>query len=469
MQVDEVKEQDITSKIIAQKSFNVLIIDDDQALLDLLSEFYKEKKFNTLACDTAEKALRLIVDKGYEFDLIISDLNLPKKSGINFIEEITKLNIDTPVILITAYGSIEEAAIALKKGAFDYITKPLNFTELDVVSHRAIKIKNLEKNYKILKDKVEKVGKAGELLGTSPKMRELLQLIEKIAQSMTNVLITGESGTGKEMVARAIHEKSKRREERFVPINCSAIPNELLEAELFGYKKGAFTGANEDRIGLFEEANGGTLFLDEIGDMPLSLQAKVLRVIQEKKVKPVGETKTRDVDVRIIAATHKDLKQAIKKKEFRDDLYYRLCVIPVQVPPLRDHREDIPLLATHFLKKYSEINEKEINGFHKDAMTKLKRLRWSGNVRELENTIERAVVLSNDNIISESEITIEGSADIDEKTSALFSELLTLKEIEKQYIQYVLDKTYGKKEEAAEILGINRKTLYRKEKEYNLN
>jgi DNA-binding NtrC family response regulator len=327
----------------------------------------------------------------------------------------------------------------------------------------------LEKNYERLRKKLGVDSEETRLLGSGAKMRELKVLISKISQSHSNVLITGESGSGKEMVARSIHENSDRRENPFIPINCSAIPQDLLEAELFGYKKGAFTGANENRKGLFEEAQGGTLFLDEIGDMPMALQAKVLRVIQERKVKPLGESQLKKIDVRILAATHRDLKLAVKKKEFREDLYFRLCVIPVQVPSLRDRREDIPLLADYFLRKYSALNEKNLSGFSRDAMAKLKRLRWAGNVRELENTIERAVVLSNENVIGEKDITIEGSLEVDEQTSLLFKELLSLKELEKQYIRFVLEKTSGKKEEAAEILGINRKTLYRKEKDYDLN
>lgn len=459
-----------TSPVKANKNrFTTLIIDDDRSLTDLLSEFYREKGFIPDHCLNAEDALSKILSDQKSYDLVICDLNLPNKSGIDFIEELEANNISIPVILITAHGSVDNAAMALKKGAFDYITKPLNFNELEVVSQRAIKITNLERNYQRLQKRLTAQEGTKEILGTSQKIRELLLLINKVSKSTSNVLITGESGSGKEMVAKAIHQKSNRKNEKFIALNCSAIPNDLLEAELFGYKKGAFTGANEDRIGLFEEANKGTLFLDEIGDMPLALQAKVLRVIQERKVKPVGENKDRDIDVRIIAATHQDLKTKVKKKEFREDLFFRLCVIPIVVPPLRDRREDIPLLSNHFLKKYNSTNEKNITGFSREAMNKLKRLRWSGNVRELENTIERAVVLSNESLITENDITIEGSIELDEQTSQLFKELLTLKELEKQYIQFVLGKTFGKKEEAAEILGINRKTLYRKEKDYGLS
>ncbi len=452
-----------------KNQFRVLIIDDDKALLELLSEFFSSNGFETECCESAEAGIEKVLHSGKEFDLIICDFNLPEKNGLDFIEETKVSKIEAPVILITAFGTMDDAALALKKGAYDYITKPLNFTELEVLSQRAIKIKNLEKGYERLRKKLGEVEERIDMLGSGTRMRELKVLLSKISQSQSNVLITGESGSGKEMVARTIHEKSDRREKPFIPINCSAIPKDLLEAELFGYKKGAFTGANENRKGLFEEAQGGTLFLDEIGDMPLALQAKVLRVIQDRQVKPLGDSQLKKIDVRILAATHKDLKMAVKKKEFREDLYFRLCVIPVQVPPLRDRREDIPILADFFLKKYSRLNDKGVSGFTREAMAKLKRLRWSGNVRELENTIERAIVLTNEKVISERDITIEGTLEVDEQTSLLFKELLSLRELEKQYIKFVLDKTSGKKEEAAEILGINRKTLYRKEKDYDLN
>jgi len=452
----------------APNLLKVLVVDDDQSLAELLCEFYREKGYQAQYCDSAEQAYRMISHEGTSFDLVISDLNLPGKSGVDLINDLRTGSHKIPVILITAHGSIDHAAKALKLGAFDYITKPLNFTELEVVSTRAIKISSFEREYNDLKQKIIEPTAPHGLIGRSSKMLDLHQLIEKVAQSSANVLITGESGTGKEVVARAIHNSGRRKQNPFVAINCSAIPRDLLEAELFGHKKGAFTGASDDRMGLFAEAEGGTLFLDEIGDMPVDLQAKVLRVLQERKIRSVGGNKDIEINVRVLAATHRDLKTAVRQKEFREDLYYRLCVIPISVPPLRERREDIPVLAVYFLKKYAQQNEKELKGFSKEAMDKLKRLRWGGNVRELENALERAVVLSVADIIEESDISLEGSMEMDEKTSQLFAELMPLKELEKRYIQYVLAKTFFRKEEAAEILGINRKTLYRKEKEYDL-
>lgn len=445
----------------------VLIVDDDEALLKLMEKFYLDRGYQPKAVSTAEEALELLFAEEQKFDLVVSDLLLPTKSGMDLMMELKATGQDVPVILITASQSIESAVSALKRGAFDYITKPLNFSELEVISHRAIKHHLLEKDFRQLKAVVQ-APKTGLLLGSSPKIRELQILIDRVAASSASILISGESGSGKEMVARAIHSKSPRHQKPFVPVNCSAIPLSLLEAELFGHRKGAFTGAYENRIGLFEEASGGTLFLDEIGDMPMALQTKILRVLQERKVKKVGENEYKPVNVRIIAATNKDLKSAVRRGEFREDLYYRLNVIPLAVPPLRERREDIPILANYFLKKFNLLNDKSIAGFEREAMLKLRRLRWGGNVRELENTIERAVVLSTGPLIKESDINVEGSLEMNGKTSSLFSELLTLRELERQYINYVLEKTNGKKDEASEILGVNRKTLYRKEKEYQL-
>ncbi|HMN69338.1 MAG TPA: sigma-54 dependent transcriptional regulator, partial [Bdellovibrionales bacterium] len=278
-----------------------------------------------------------------------------------------------------------------------------------------------------------------------------------------------ESGTGKELVARAIHDRGPRRDHQFVTVNCSAIPFELLESELFGYKKGAFTGANDDRKGLFEESEGGTLFLDEIGDMPLLLQAKILRVLQEKTIRRLGDNHDRVVDVRIVAATHKDLKTAIQKREFREDLYFRLCVIKLHIPPLRERREDIPLLASFFLRKFASLNERTISGFTREAMTMLVNGNWNGNVRELENTIERAVALCSAHWIDTEDLNVETQTASPAKVDRLFSRYMTLKELEREYIHHVLTTTGGKKEEVAAILGIDRKTLYRKEREYHLN
>lgn len=452
---------------LTPKKPRVLLIDDDEAFLSLISSFFKDLGFITVTSPSAEDGLSALFADDLRFDLVISDLHLPSKNGIDLLLEAKAIDGKLPIVLMTASQSIESAVGALKKGAFDYITKPIHWGELEVISQRALQHSRLQRDLHHLKAALS-APKMGLILGSSPKIRELQALIERVSSSSASILITGESGSGKEMVARSIHSKSPRKGKPFIPVNCSAIPLPLLEAELFGHKKGAFTGAIESRVGLFEEAHGGTLFLDEIGDMPKALQTKILRALQERKIKRVGENEYRPVDVRIIAATNKDLRSAVRKGDFREDLYYRLNVIPIHVPPLRERKEDIPLLAHFFLKKFCALNEKALLGFDKSAVQKLKRMKWGGNVRELENSIERAVVLAHGPLIQETDISAEGSLDVDQELNQLFSELIPLKDLEKYYINYVLEKTSGKKEEASEILGINRKTLYRKEKEYDI-
>jgi DNA-binding NtrC family response regulator len=449
----------------------LVIIDDDLAIHDLLSVFFKDLGYHVDCFSTLNEATQFIISRPEQIDLIICDLRLPDGTGLSLMPTLKQNQVDIPLILITAFGSSEIGANALKQGIFDYVTKPLNLTELEVICKRALKIRSLERTLLDLRSSANEGRRFHGLVGQSAKMRELYDLIEKVGDTNSNVLIHGESGTGKELVARAIHAHSRRAENKFVAINCSAIPSELLESELFGYKKGAFTGAIGDHPGLFEEADGGTLFLDEIGDMPAPLQAKLLRVLQERKIKRVGENTDRAIDVRVIAATHRDLKAAIARKEFREDLYFRLCVIPLTLTPLRDRREDIPLLASHFLRKFALINGKTLTGFTREAMNELVNAEWPGNVRELENVVERAVALCSNRWIDVGDLNLEPmtiAASARRPSDRLFSRFLTLKELEKEYIHHVLSTTKGKKEEVAAILGIDRKTLYRKEREYDL-
>ncbi len=449
----------------------LMIVDDDLAIHDLLKVFFEDLGHAVDCFENVEGAKRHLLAHGKDLDLVVCDLRLPDGTGLTLMPVLKQNHIDVPLILITAFGSSEIGANALKQGIFDYITKPLNLTELEVICNRALKLRSLEKLLLDLRAEGSGGRRFQGLIGQSEKMRGLYELIEKVADTGSSILITGESGTGKELVARAAHELGRRSEKKFVAINCSAIPSELLESELFGYKKGAFTGANEDHVGLIEEAEGGTLFLDEIGDMPAPLQAKLLRVLQERTIKRVGENTDRPVDVRVVAATHRDLKLAIARKEFREDLYFRLCVIPIQLSPLRERREDIPLLAAHFLRKFCALNEKAIAGFTREAMSELMSAPWPGNVRELENIVERAVTLCNARWIDSADLNLDGLADGSPgrgRLETLFTRYLTLKELEKEYIHHVLSTTNGKKEEVATILGIDRKTLYRKEREYEL-
>jgi two-component system response regulator HydG len=456
----------------------IVIIDDDSDVQAALKTFFTSQNHIPLCFGDAESALAWIenakapdlTENGLPADLIVCDLKMPGIDGIEFTERLVRMHPYIPVILLTAHSAQESAAIAMNRGAFDYITKPVNFTELNVISARAMKISDLEIKYKKLNTHLDydRTQTFGKMIAKSKVMQDIFGLAKKVAPTSSSVMITGESGTGKEMLADAIHEASDRVAAPFVAVNCSAIPNELLESELFGHKKGAFTGATENRQGLFMEANGGTLFLDEIGDMPLSLQSKLLRVLQERKIRPVGENKSLDIDVRIISATHRDLKKMIDQGTFREDLYYRLCVIPICIPPLRDRREDILILANLFLEKYAAKNKLNVKSFSRKAVARLYQLKWCGNVRELENTVERAVILSQGSTVDEQHILIESTTNDDRKIYEHFSSHLTLRALEKEYIKHILNSVEDRKERAAAILGIDRKTLYRKEKEFKV-
>lgn len=468
-----------------KSSHHILVIDDDSEMRSLVADFLRAEGHRVTECRLASDAL-VRIDSG-EFDvsmlagsvdgipneiaggldLVICDLNMPEMTGIEFIEKFKERSPFVPVILITAFGSIETAIEAIRMGAFDYTTKPFKLAEMSVTVARALRFRDLHLENTRLHNELESAHTFSAIIGKSPGMKEVFDLIRRVAPANANVLISGESGTGKERVARAIHDQGPRKDRPFVAINCTAIPETLLESELFGHAKGAFTGAHARKRGLFEEADGGTIFLDEIGDMDLALQAKLLRVIQDRRVRAIGENQDREIDVRIIAATHKDLKASIKNGSFREDLYYRLAVIPIVIPPLRHRKEDIPLLADHFLKKYATANQSGVKGFSKEAMARLISMGWEGNVRELENVIERSVVLARNEMIDVGELPGVGQGDVESFFATTQSGTLpTLEEIEKRYIKFVLEKTGGRKEKAAQILGVNRRTLYRKERDY---
>ncbi len=460
------------------KSFKgrIAIVDDDQEMRSLLEDFLNSEGYSVTTFPVATDALKALAADGTlgpekeegDLDLVISDIQMPQMSGLEFTTQLRTLRPEIPIILITAFGSIETAVEAMQRGAFRYVVKPFKLAEMAVNIECAVEHRRLQRDNTALRREIKRSWTLGEVVGKSAGMKEVYDLVNRVAQATANVLVTGESGSGKEMVARAIHQNGPRATRPFIAINCTAIPETLLESELFGHAKGSFTGAIQRKRGLFEEAEGGTLFLDEIGDMNVALQSKLLRVIQERKVRPVGDNITRDVNVRIIAATHKDLKAAIKDGRFREDLYYRLSVIPIVIPPLRQRKEDIPLLAEHFLRKYCATNNAKIKGFTKRGMTKLVELRWEGNVRELENVIERAVVLSTQPLIDEGDIPSPETVNAEQFFSNSTSDFPTLEQLETRYIQVVLDKTAGRKDKAAQILGINRRTLYRKEREYGL-
>ncbi len=459
----------------------IVLIEDDIELLDLLSSFFRQRGFKALPFSNAEEALIEIESKRLEADVVISDLNLPVMSGMDFIKRLKKSHPQMPIVLMTAEGSLETAVEAINSGAYDFVLKPLHFPQLLISVQRALHLNDVQSEITQLKTIVngqDDLGLKG-VIGKSPGFRKAMELAKRVSSSQANILISGESGSGKEVVARAVHELGDKKEGPFIAINCSAIPENLLESELFGHAKGSFTGANDKKIGLFEEANKGTLFLDEIGDLSLPLQAKLLRVLQERKIKRIGENQYRDFSARIICATHKELKKEVLEGRFREDLYFRLNVIPIHMPPLRERKEDILPLSEYFLKKFTVLNNVSVQGFTKEALIKLEGYHWKGNVRELENAIERAVVLSTSKFITHHDLPDFDSV-TSEQTSPTTDHFLnqfevkagkpaTLDELAKKYIQVIFDKNSGAKEQTAKDLGIDRKTLYRKLKEMNLN
>lgn len=445
----------------------IVVIDDDREMRSVLKEYLEKQGYMVSDFPSAAAALdRLRRDPLYDasrLDLIISDIKMPELSGLDFVDKLKTTHAKVPIILITGFGSLETAIEAIRKGAFDYITKPFKLTDIDMTIKRALRVSKLEQENTILRAEVRQTKSFSNMIGQSAGMQEVFDLINRVSQTKANVLISGESGTGKEMVARAIHELSPRASKPFLAINCTAVHESMLEVELFGQ---VGNGSSPAKIGLFEDAEGGTLFLDEIGDMELGLQAKILRVLQDKKIRPVGAHDEKDIDVRIIAATHKDLKAAIKEDTFREDLYYRLAVIPIVIPPLRYRKEDIPMLAEYFLKKFVAANNSTVRGFTREAVQALVNMPWEGNVRELENVIERAVVLAKTDLIDVKDLPPSESNDFEALYGATIVQLPTLADLEKRYIRFVLEKSGGRKEKASQILGINRRTLYRKEREY---
>lgn len=451
-------------------SGHILVVDDDAEMRSLLQDFLQAEGYKVSPFPLAVDALNALRSdfeaKNGEVDMIITDLNMAQMDGMEFLRRMTAEKPAVPVILITAFGTIDTAIEAMKNGAYHYIVKPFKLAEVAITIHKGMERRRLAQENLMLRQEVKKSWQVKDVIGKSQGMRAIFDLVSRIAPSTANVLIMGESGSGKEVIARAVHSSGPRANKPFVAINCTAIPEALLESELFGHAKGSFTGAVQKKKGLFEEANGGTLFLDEIGDMSPTLQAKLLRVLQEKKIRPVGDNQMVDVDVRIIAATHKDLKKAIQDGQFREDLFYRLSVIPIHVPPLRERQEDIPLLAEHFLKKFSAANGRNMKGFTKEALAKLLRLRFEGNVRELENMVERAVVLAPTDWVDASDLPGTEVENFDQFFRGATKDFPTIAQLEERYIRVVMDKMGNQKEKIAQVLGINRRTLYRKEREY---
>ena len=429
----------------------------------MLSALFRDEGLTVSEADSAATALESATD--VEFDAVLSDIKMPGKSGIDLVGELRRVRPDTPVVLMTAFGSIDSAVEAMQAGAFDYITKPFEPEAVILTIRRALERRLLEEENRRLRRAVDRTSSFGDLIGESPDMREIFALIRKIASNRSSVLITGESGTGKEVVARTIHYHGNRSSKPFVPVNCTAIPEGLLESELFGHVRGAFTGAHTSKRGLFDTANGGTLFLDEIGDMGLVLQGKLLRVLQDGEIRPVGGNQPVKVDVRIVAATNRDLECEMAAGRFREDLFYRLNVIPIHISPLRERPEDIPSLVEAFTRKHSDGKHRSVS---RAAVECLKSAEWKGNARELENAIERALALSDADELRPEDLLLEhvGAAEIVNDSEQILTSAvdhrMTLRELDELYIERILAFTGGNKVQAAKILGIDRKTLYRR-------
>ncbi len=443
---------------------NILIVDDDKAMRDMVAAMLEDAGHAALGAEGVDQALLHLSED--DFDAVISDIRMPGRTGLELLGEIRELQPETPIILMTAFGSIGSAVEAMQAGAFDYVTKPFERDTVLMSLERAFEHRNLEEENRRLRKAVDRASSFGEMIGTSDAMREIFAMIRKVSSSRSSVLITGESGTGKELVARTLHFSGARRDKPFVPINCAAIPEGLMESELFGHTRGAFTGATSAKRGLFEEAGGGTIFLDEIADMNLGLQSKLLRVLQDRQVRPVGSTASRTIDVRVVAATNCNLKKSIEDGEFRKDLYYRLNVIPIEIPPLRERPEDIPLLAEAFLRKHGDEHRLTLTP---EAVTRLCGYSWEGNARELENVIERAIAFAEaDELRYEDfpECGQVGSGSRQEISSEFLEQAVenevTLSDLVDQYTTQILKRTRGNKARAAKILGINRRTLYRR-------
>jgi len=449
--------------MVENKKFKLLIIDDDKEMVNLLVDYLSKEDYSCAGVSNPHSALELFGKES--FDVIISDLRMEGKDGFTLMEEMKEIDPDVAFIVITAFGSLDTAIEAMKKGAYYFLAKPVKLDSIKIIIDKAIEEKKLREDHKYLLKEAERKFHFDNIIGRSKSMQEVFKLIELVSPTSINVLVLGESGTGKELVARAIHYNSYRKKNAFIAINCSALPENLLESELFGYVRGAFTGAITNKKGLFEVADKGTLLLDEIGNMSLNLQAKLLRVIEDKEIRPLGSVQSRKIDVRIIAATNKKLEDEVEKGNFREDLYYRINVIAIFLPPLKERIEDIPVLAQHFLDKYCAENNKIINGFDDEAMRALLNYEWKGNVRELENVVERSVLLCKTEKISVQDFSLKGT----KKDVSLFEPILeknpTLEELEDFYVKKVLRDVSGNKDEASRILGISVRTLYRWEKQ----
>ncbi|NLM01202.1 MAG: sigma-54-dependent Fis family transcriptional regulator [Treponema sp.] len=443
--------------------FNILIIDDEKNIREGLSESLELEGYNTFLAENGKEGLERIA-KG-DIDLVITDLRMPEISGEEVLAQVTTESPGLPVIVLTGHGSIDNAVEAMRNGAYDFLTKPLNLDRLTLIVKRALQRRELILEQRELQAELKSKKTFENIIGTSNEMQKVFQMIKKVAPSKSSVLVTGESGVGKELVVNAIHDLSPRSKNRLISVNCSALSKDLLESELFGHEKGSFTGAQGMRRGRFELAHESTLFLDEIGEIDQNIQVKILRVLQEKQFERVGGERTIDVDVRVIAATNRDLEKEIEKGNFREDLYYRLNVVHIHIPPLRERKDDIPLLVSAFLQEFAKENGKKIDGIDVNARAALYKFDWPGNIRQLRNSIESAVVMCDGNVITLDDLppSIRNTHEVD---TIKVPAGITIQEAEKIIIMQNLAIQKGNKSKTANILGIGRKTLHRKLEEY---
>jgi len=451
----------------------ILIIDDTTYILDLLSDLLKSRGFEVDCAANGEEGIAALGRESY--DLVMTDLKMPGSDGMDVLRFVMAHCPETICIILTGHGSIKNAVEAVRAGAFDYLTKPVDLEEIIIAVQRALEFRNLKRENVLLRNQLRKKYKFENIVGDSPAMQKVFQTIEKVADTDSTIMILGESGTGKELVARAVHYNSSRSKGPLVPVNCAAIPSELLESELFGHEKGAFTNAIRTRVGRFELAHGGTIFLDEIGDMDPVLQSKLLRVLQDRSFERIGGTRTIQVDIRVITATHRNLKELVEQGRFREDLYYRLNVIPITIPALREHKSDIPLLIQHFLMQFNKTKNRQIQGIDPEATRKLMEYDWPGNIRELENMIERIVILTSNELVTLADLP-ERIQKIQPKDAGLPFEIpeegisldSAVNEFERRLILQALTKTGWVKNKAAQLLNLNRTTLIEKIKRQNL-
>lgn len=448
----------------------VLVVDDEENLRLVVRSFLKAAGYEVEVAGTGEEALGLL--EAFGPDLIVTDVRMPKMGGLDLLATLQGKGIDVPVIVMSAYGAVDQAIEAMQAGAYDYIQKPFKAEELIHLLENAVERQRLRKENTALKQHIRQEHQSGEVLSKNPHMQEILRTVAKIADHKTTVLVLGESGVGKELIARAVHRHSSRRGGPFVAVNCGAIPEALLESELFGHKRGAFTDAVQDKIGLFEQAGGGTLFLDELGELPVPLQVKLLRVLQEGRVRRVGDVQDIAVDTRIVAATHRDLGAEVTAGRFREDLYYRVNVLSLLVPPLRDRPEDIPLLMDHFIARNNARLGTQIQGFAPEARRAMLDYGWPGNVRELENTIERAMVLCEGNLITEAELSERIRCAVKPVEREMEGDDLSVKRatrrLEEALIRRALERTGGNRTRASELLELSHRALLYKIKEYGI-